>query len=162
MGLALSIILIFLFAISISLAFVYILKLEESKEPKKSVKTDDIIRPTESSVKEVLDSALKYAPKGCMWNVEKIVKTYHKTGDVYVFDGAAETVFVSVALITGNGPFKSFSIPLESGQFWLHNFKTALSKHVQSVLREYRLQLDEQEIKTKHLENWEGVYQEDV
>lgn len=113
------------------------------------------------TVKEILDIELKNVPTGCMWNVEKVIKTYRKAGTKYVFDGSASTVYVSIALIVPDGPFKSFALPLEDDVYWLNNFRIALRNNIKICLTEYEDSCTREKRKKKHLEeDWEGVYRE--
>jgi hypothetical protein len=154
MSLTLAIILMFIAPSALS--FIIITVLRNEKEKKTIV--DAPIKPTETSVKEILNSTLSHVPLGCMWNVERVVKTYRKVGKEYIFDGSAETVYVSVALIAPTGPFKSFSIPLEDNEWWLHNFQAALKNNVRIVLQEYGETKVKESTKQKHFDDWDGVY----
>lgn len=128
-----------------------------SEKPIAAVKT--MSKAPESSIKQILDVALKYVPQGCMWDVKKRVKTYRKVGEKYLFDGTANTVYVSVTLFAPEGQFKSFSIPLEDHEFWLHNFQAALKNNVQVVLKAYGEAVAKETTKKKQInDDWDGVY----
>jgi hypothetical protein len=94
-----------------------------------------------------------------MWDVEKKVKTYRKAGERYIFDGSAETVYVSVTLITSDGPFKSFSIPLGEDLGWLSDFTAALRNNVKIVTTEYNEITYKKRAKEKQIaDGWDGIY----
>lgn len=111
------------------------------------------------TITQVLQEQLKNVPVGCMWDVKKNVKTYRKVGNQYLFDGSAQTVYVSITFITPDGPFKSFSIPLEENEWWFSNFRAALKNNVQIVTKEYGELVAKERTKIKQIDDeWDGVY----
>lgn len=158
MVLSLGIVIIFTVLMMLPAVIKLILQHQEvSKRPVGALKT--LPKAPELTVKQILDATLKYVPQGCMWNVEKHVKTYRKVGEKYLFDGTASTVYVSVALIAPGGPFKSFSIPLEDHEFWLHNFQAVLKNNVQLVLKAYGETVAKETTKNEQInDDWDGVY----
>lgn len=107
------------------------------------------------TIEEVIKSALKNPPIGCMWEVKKTIKHYRKLPNGRnVFDGSIDAVFAEIKLITPFGAGRVFSLPVDH-DFFEHN----VTYNAKASIKEYEEQLAEIENHKKQIDDeWDGVY----